>query len=236
MPLISPVKPELASAAPPSANPIAGPSSPRRDWEAEAYLFYRPDGHQTSLAAGGQLGGSQLAARMAWRPGGRPIGLTVRAYAPLGGKGAEAAAGIDLHALAAVPFRISIERRQRIDAQGRSAWSAYAAGGFYRAKGPVELDGYGQAGIVGVNRRDGFVDGAIRIGYRLPTHELTPILGAALWGAAQPGVTRLDIGPRAALRIPVGPHILTAALDGCLRIAGKARPGSGAVFTLAADW
>lgn len=236
IPLISRVKPEIASAAPTSRNPIAAPSAPHRDWEAGAYLFYRPAGHQTSLAAGGQLGGSQFAARVAWRPGGGPIGLAIRTYAPLGEKGAEAAAGVDLHPFAAVPFRISIERRQRLDAQGRSAWSAYAAGGFYRATGPVELDGYGQAGIVGVHRRDGFVDGALRIGYRLPAHNFVPILGAAIWGAAQPSVTRLDIGPRAALRLPVGPHILTAALDGRLRIAGNARPRTGAAFTLAAEW
>jgi hypothetical protein len=209
---------------------------PRRDWEAEAYLFYRPDGHQTSLAAGGQLGGSQFAARVAWRPGGGPIGLTMRAYAPIGARGAEVAAGIDLHPLANVPFRISIERRQRLDAQGRNAWSAYAAGGFYRAHGPAELDGYGQAGIAGTQRRDGFVDGALRIGYRLPIRKVAPILGAGLWGAAQPGVARLDIGPRAALRVPMGPHILSASIDGRFRLAGDARPGSGAAFTLAADW
>jgi hypothetical protein len=215
---------------------LVASTPPRHEWEAEAYLFYRPDSHQTSLAAGGQLGGSQLAARVAWRPGGGTIGVAIRAYAPVGARGAEAAAGIDWHPLANVPFRISIERRQRLDADGRNAWSAYAAGGFYRTEGPVELDGYAQAGIVGTQRRDGFVDGALRIGYRLPARKIAPILGAGLWGAAQPGVARLDIGPRAALRIPVGPHILTAALDGRFRLAGAARPGSGAALTLAADW
>ena len=232
----SPAPTELASALTTRANPIAAPSSLRRDWEAETYLFYRPDGKQTSLAAGGQLGGSQFAARVAWRPGGGPIGFAARAYAPLGGKGAEAAAGIDWHPFGDGSVRVSIERRQRLDAQGRSAWSAYAAGGFYRSRGSAELDGYAQAGVVGTERRDTFVDGALRIGYRLPTHGLIPILGAGLWGAAQPGVARVDVGPRAALRIPVGPHILTAALDGRLRLAGNARPGSGAALTLAADW
>lgn len=234
----APDREDRAAPPPPTANPLLATASRPREWEGETYVFVRPSSAQAALAAGGQLGGSQVAARVAWRPGGGIVGLALRGYAPLGGKGAEAAVGIDLHPFRTASLRLSVERRQRIDAQGRSAWSAYAAGGFYRGGRPgrFEADGYAQAGVVGAQRRDLFVDGALRGGYRFRARRIAPILGAGLWGAAQPGVARLDIGPRAVLRVPVGGHLLSAALDGRFRLAGEAAPNSGAAFTLAADF
>lgn len=209
-----------------------------REWEAQAYLFVRSGGGRPALAGGGVLGGSQIAARVAWRPRGGAFDLAARVYAPLRGAGAEAAAGIDWHPLAGVPLRLSIERRQRLDGAGRGAWSAYAAGGFHRGgePGAFEFDGYAQAGVVGARRQDGFVDGALRAGYRLPTRRIAPILGVGLWGAAQPGVSRVDLGPRASLRVQLADHGLTLALDGRFRVAGRAAPGSGAALTVAADF
>lgn len=208
------------------------------DLEAQAYVFVRPGGTRPSLAGGGELGGSQVAARLAWRPRGGALGLAARVYAPLRHDGAEAAVGIDWHPAPVLPLRLSIERRQRLDGAGRSAWSAYAAGGFYRggAPGALEFDGYAQAGVVGARRRDGFVDGALRLGYRLPARHVVPVMGVGLWGAAQPGVSRIDIGPRASLRLPLAGHVMTVALDGRFRLAGQARPGSGAALTVAADF
>jgi hypothetical protein len=57
-------------------------------------------------------------------------------------------------------------------------------------------------------------------------------VGAAAWGAAQPGAARLDLGPRAALSLPHGPATVTAAIEYRVRVAGRARPGSGAAVTL----
>jgi hypothetical protein len=232
--------PQAAKDHPPDpSNPLLPTPKPTtRNWEAQAYLYVRPSSVAAALAAGGQLGGSQIAARIGWRPNGGPIGLAVRAYAPLGQKGAEAAAGVDWYPFRKVALRVSAERRQRLDRFGRSAWSAYAAGGFYRggAPGHLEVDGYAQAGVVGTQRRDLFVDGAWRVGYRLPVARVAPIVGAAIWGAAQPGVSRIDVGPRAALRVPVANHMLTFALDGRFRVTGDAAPGSGAAFTLATDF
>lgn len=221
------------SPAPPS--PMLAPRSARRlDIEAQAYLFWRPGATTTSLAERGELGGSQIAARIAV-PLSPHLAAAARLYAPLEHPGAEAAIGLDWRPLPKQAFRISIERRQRLDSQGRSGWSAYAAGGFWRRAGPVELDGYAQAGIVGTQRRDLFIDGALRIGYRLPIkHAVT--VGAGVWGAAQPDVERVDAGPRMAVTLPVDKHRLTLAVDGRFRVAGNAAPGSGAALTLAADF
>jgi hypothetical protein len=153
--------------------------------------------------------------------------------------GAEAAIGIDWKLAAKLPLRLSVERRIAIGPEGRNAWSAYAAGGFYRAglPGGTELDGYAQAGVVGVRSRDPFADGALRIGrpIALPAGKRL-VLGAGAWGAAQPGAARFDIGPRAALSVPVGGTTVTGAAEWRIRVAGDARPGSGAALILAADF
>lgn len=229
--------PSQALAAPARA---AEASSARSRWSGQAYLFVRPGSGEASLAAGGQLGGSQAAARLAYqlnRDGPVRFAAAARLYAPLAAKGAEAAVGLDWHPLSAVPLRLSIERRVDLDGRGRHAWSAYAAGGFYREAldGRVTLDGYAQAGVVGVEHRDLFVDGALRAGRRWRLGPATLTAGAGLWGAAQPDVSRLDVGPRVAVAVSVQAHSVSLAVEGRFRAAGNARPGSGAAMTLALD-
>jgi hypothetical protein len=229
-----------ADAAPLTSEALSRPAKPRSRWSGSAYVFVRPGSGAASLAAGGELGGSQAAARLSYQlnPDG-PVRTAVaaRLYAPLGQKGAEAAVGLDWYPMAGVPVRVSVERRFDLDGKGRSAWSAYAAGGFYLDKlhGTVAVDGYAQAGVVGAERHDLFVDGALRVGRRWPVGDMTVTAVAGLWGAAQPEVARLDVGPRLAATVPVETHNVTLAVEGRLRIAGDAHPGSGAALTLAVD-
>ncbi|MBL0967041.1 MAG: class I SAM-dependent methyltransferase, partial [Blastomonas sp.] len=70
-------------------------------------------------------------------------------------------------------------------------------------------------------------------------------LGGGLWAGGQqnsdaqggkPWVHRVDIGPRAALTVPVENGSLALALDWRQRIDGAARPSSGAAFTLSAGF
>lgn len=134
-------------------------------------------------------------------------------------------------------MRLSIERRVDLGGRGRDAWSAYAAGGFWRQSGRIVLDGYAQAGVVGARRRDLFADGALRAGYRAEIgggRSLT--LGAGAWAAAQPRVERVDVGPRAALGFSAGGMPLTLAAEWRVRVVGDAAPGSGLALTLAADF
>ncbi|TVV71479.1 hypothetical protein [Sphingomonas solaris] len=216
----------------------AAPAGSR--WSGGAYLFRRGEGGSPALATGGQLGGSQAGARVAWRldPADR-FAVVARASTPLREtRGAEVAAGVDWHPLPGRPLRVSVERRVDVGGAGRDAWSAYAAGGFWRPIGRgVVGDGYAQAGVVGARRRDLFADGALRAGYRRELgagRSLT--VGGGAWGAAQPGVARLDVGPRVALGLPLAGTSVTAAAEWRVRVAGDAAPGTGLAITLAADF
>jgi hypothetical protein len=220
--------------------PALGPAARRSRWTVSGYVFSRPGGQQPSLAGGGSLGGSQIAGRVTYRlnPGEEVrIALAARAYAPLHGKGAEVAAGVDWHPLPGRSLRLSVERRVGLDAWGRDAWSAYAAGGFYAE--PLRqavVDGYAQGGVVGTRTRDLFADGAVRVGHRASIGATTLVAGGGIWAAAQPRAERIDAGPRLALTIPVADGHLAVAAEGRFRVAGDARPGSGAALTVAVDF
>jgi hypothetical protein len=185
----------------------------------------------------GSLGGSQAGARLGYRlsGGGAPLSLIARVSAPLAGAGAEGAVGIEWQPRAEVPLRIAAERRHGLDAGGRSALSVGVHGGVADVKAPAgfRLDAYGQAGLVGLRARDPFVDGQARVSRPVAMAGRLR-LGAGLWGAAQPGASRLDLGPSASLRI--APARTTLFLDWRHRAAGNARPGSGPALTVWTDF
>jgi hypothetical protein len=116
-------------------------------------------------------------------------------------------------------------------AECREGWAAKAVALHHRAlfRG-LFLDGYVQGGVVGLNHRDLFVDGGATL--------TRPIWrkfsgGIGLWGAAQPGLYRLDAGPR--LTMDMGRGIKVHA-DYRQRLVGNAAPPSGPALTLAADF
>ena len=86
--------------------------------------------------------------------------------------------------------------------------------------------------MVGLRSRDLFADGSVRIARRLGPVEL----GVGAWGAAQPGVARLDAGPSLSWRLPVADANLRLQADWRFRLAGDALPRSGPALTLAADF
>ena len=57
--------------------------------------------------------------------------------------------------------------------------------------------------------------------------------GIGVWGGAQPGLYRIDAGPRLSYRVRDN---IKVHLDYRQRLAGNALPGSGPVVTLAADF
>ena len=205
-------------------------------WTGAAWVFTRGGG-EAQLAPGGLLGGSQAGARFTYRLNDDPtraLALSARLYSPLNSTaGSEAALGIEWKPFAAIPVRLLAERRQRLGRSGRSAFSLMAAGGV--SDQPVwdgiSLDAYAQAGVVGAKSRDMFVDGSLRFS-TIVSKGLG--IGAGAWGAAQPGAARLDVGPQAVMRLPIGNSRLM--LDWRFRIAGSAKPGSGPALTLATDF
>jgi hypothetical protein len=226
-------------AGPPPATaigPAAATAVPRRPgpgrWSGSAWLLARGEGGRPSLAPGGTLGGSQAGGRLLYRLG-RSWSLSARAYLPLRRPaGAEVAAGLDWRPFASIPVSLLAERRQAIGEEGRSAFSITAYGGFSRALGRrFRIDGYAQAGLVGLRSRDAFADGSLRAVAALGRFE--PGVGA--WGAAQPGAARLDVGPSLSYRLPARAAVRIEA-DWRFRVAGDALPGSGPALVLAADF
>ena len=230
-----PVRAQLAPA--PAA--LAAPPPRAGRWSASAWLFVRRDG-ASGLASAGTLGGSQAGGRIFYRLNDDPdraLALTGRVYAPLEGDGAEAALGVEWKPAAALPVRLLAERRQAIGSEGRSVFSLLAYGGVSDRPlvGPVRLDAYVQAGVVGLRSRDLFADAAAHL--KVPLDSDGDLeAGGGIWGAAQPGVSRLDVGPRLSLRLPARNANLRLAAEWRVRIAGDAAPASGPALVLATDF
>jgi hypothetical protein len=216
---------------------LALPAPPARTgasrWSASAWLLVRHEVAGRSLAPGGTLGGSQASTRLTYTLGGG-FALSGRFYLPLRQRaGAEAAAGVDWRPVPSLPVNLLAERRQRLGRDGRNAFALTLYGGASRNLSPrLRLDLYGQAGVVGVRRRDLFADGSVRVARRLGPVEL----GAGAWGAAQPGAARLDAGPSLSWRLPIRDTHLRLQADWRYRHAGEAAPRSGPALTLAADF
>jgi hypothetical protein len=187
----------------------------------------------TSLASGGTLGGSQAGARITYNFT-RQVAASLRSTSDVGRRGGEIAAGIRIQPLVSVPVWVTAERRQRLGrfGNGRNAFAFFVEGGLYQRPMPWDfaLDAYFQGGVVGLNRRDRFVDGAIT--FTRPVYRRFSG-GFGVWGGAQPGVYRLDAGPRVTMKVRDNMRV---HFDWRQRLAGKARPGSGPAVTLAGDF
>lgn len=210
-------------------------------WSGSAWLLLRNGAPAAYIATNGQLGGSQAGALLRWRANRSDrltTALTARLSGPLSDShGAELALGGEWHPFARQPVWLGIERRIALGAHARNAWSAQIVGGFWKPDLPLGLvgEGYGQAGIVGLRNRDAFVDGQVRIAAPVGSPQ-GPRIGVGLWGAAQPGVSRLDMGPVVAVPLTLGRQRVAASVEGRLRVAGDAAPRSGIALTLGTDF
>ena len=187
----------------------------------------------TSLASGGTLGASQAGARLFYNftPA---IAAVLRSSSEVNRRGGEFAAGIRAHPLRAVPVWITAERRQRLGRYGggRNAFALFAESGLYDQ--PLlwgfMLDGYAQAGVVGMSSRDLFADGGATLTRPL-FREFSG--GFGVWGGVQPGLYRVDAGPRLSMKVRRNVRV---HVDWRQRLAGNAQPGSGPVLTLAGNF
>jgi hypothetical protein len=186
------------------------------------------------------LGGSQIGGRIGYRvneDAARPLSILARLYAPVNRPaGSEAALGLEWKPMAGLPVRVLGERRQRIGRQGRSAFALMAHGGVSDISigGGLRAEGYAQAGVVGARAQDLFVDGFLA--FTLPLSEQRKFsVGGAVWGAAQPGIARIDAGPRVSLTVPGAERVRMTA-DWRFKLDGNASPASGPSLTLATDF
>ncbi|MEO7634998.1 MAG: hypothetical protein ABIS38_05060 [Sphingomicrobium sp.] len=187
----------------------------------------------TSLAANGTLGASQAGARLNYNIN-RQLAASLRSSSNVGRRGGELAAGVRLQPVGGLPLWITAERRLRLGRYGggRNAFALFVEGGVYQRPMPwhFSLDAYFQGGIVGLKSRDKFVDGGLTLTRPLYRNFSG---GVGLWGAAQPGIYRVDAGPRVSMKVRDN---IRVHLDWRQRLAGKAEPGSGPAVTLAGDF
>jgi hypothetical protein len=214
---------------------MSAPISPRLDrWQLSSWAVMRGVPEPGALASGGTLGGSQGGARLTYAFN-RSLAASLRMTSPLGGsRGAEIAAGVRWAPLRSIPVAITAERRQSLSPNGggRSDFALFAEAGLYRRPMPwrFELDAYAQAGVVGLAERDLFADGAIA--FTRPLYGRFSA-GFGMWGGYQPGLYRLDAGPRVSIRVRDN---IRAHVDWRQRIVGNSQPASGPALTLAADF
>jgi hypothetical protein len=186
-----------------------------------------------SLASGGTLGASQAGARLVYNFS-PMISAVVRTSSEVGRRGGEVAGGIRVRPLRSIPLWFTAERRQAIGQYGggRNAFAFFAEGGVYDRPMPwgFRLDGYAQGGVVGLSSRDLFADGSLA--FTRPVYRQFSA-GFGLWGGIQPGLYRVDAGPRLTMQVR---RNMRVHLDYRQRLAGTAEPGSGPVLTLAGDF
>ncbi|MEP9359143.1 hypothetical protein [Sphingomonas sp. KR3-1] len=226
------IPPTALTQLPPMAMPAPERLDPLPDrWSLSGWVVVRAGGAGLAAAPGGQLGGGQAGARLAWLLAPRQrLAAYGRVTAPLQGKGREAALGLEWQPTRA-PVRLIAERRFGLDGNPGGTGLGMIAGIDTEARG-FRLEAYGQVGAVLRRRADPYADGAAR-GVRMLGDGPARIgLGAGAWGAAQREAQRLDIGPSATLVV----RNLRFALDWRQRVAGEARPGSGLALTLGADF
>lgn len=219
--------------APPQVLPPFPTPADARRWRASLWLAARGD-RGIGAVAGGQIGGAQAGARIAWSidtP--RRIAVIARLTTPLRGRGQEGALGVEWQPVARIPVRLVAEHRIALDS-GKHAPGVGVLGGVdaHPVLRGFALEAYGQAGALRRARLEPYADGAARV-----TRALGPLrAGVGLWGAAQRDAARLDIGPSITATLPIGDRHARLLLDWRQRVAGDARPGSGLALTLAADF
>lgn len=205
----------------------------QRRWSADMWALAREA--RTSALISPALGGSQMGGRIRYRldTSGK-WHATARLYLPSDVSAADAALGVEWRPARSIPAGILLERRQALGAAGRSAFSMTGYGGITRTHGSATFEAYAQAGIVGFRELDPFVEGSAVLGMNLRGQAGVRI-GSGIWGAAQPGAARLDVGPSIAVR-PRTETPLTISLDWRYRVAGNAAPRSAPVITLSAGF
>lgn len=224
-------RPTASTAAP---GPAGAPVAKKFDrLQLSAWALLRGSWGPGALATGGTLGGSQVGGRLTYQFS-PSLAATLRSSSSVGGvRYAEVAAGVRWKPLADVPVALNLERRHALNRWGgRNAFAVFAEGGLYQTPilGLANLDLYAQGGVVGLKSRDLFFDGGAT--FTRPVWKKFSA-GLGVWGGMQPGLYRVDAGPR--LSYDMGRGIKLHA-DYRQRLAGEAMPASGPALTIAGDF
>lgn len=225
------------------------PQSAREDrkrWRFDGWLLLRGEGKAAFASRGpvATYGGSQLGGVLSYRlssASAHDPALYLRANAALREpRETEAAFGLRARPIADVPVTLHAEARlsqRQGSAQVRP--SVFATAGFERSDLPLGLvlRGYGQAGYVAGRNASAFADGLAVAGREVAQFDLSAVsadlnVGAGVWGGAQKGASRVDVGPTTSTDVRLGEVSARVSVDYRIRVAGDAEPGNGPAFTL----
>lgn len=224
-----------------------GTSAPAtRRWSGDAWLMLRRGGDGAALASGlptygaAQAGGV-LRYNLAPGSGFRPTVFAL-AYGALNGSGErEVGLGLSARPVPGLPLRVMAGGRLSHFTTGadhlRPAVTLVTE--LYPFALPAGARGefYAQGGYVGGASATPFVDSQLLLNRRLA--RLGPLAleaGGGVWGGAQKGANRLDLGPGASLRLSDGHLGGRLSFDWRFRVSGNALPDSGPVLTMAAGF
>ncbi|MFA7596132.1 MAG: hypothetical protein WCY92_07220 [Novosphingobium sp.] len=213
-------------------------------WSADAWMLLRRENAQ-SLAAGRPVyGGSQAGAvlryHLAPQNAHSPIAY-LRASQAMGGiRQSEAALGFGIRPLVSLPVTLAAEGRV-FNSLGRTSIRPAALA--YTELPPLKLpfglrgDAYLQGGYVGGSFRTPFIDGLLRIDRGVASPGGTELrLGGGVWGGAQKGARRLDVGPSASASVDLMGVPSRVSMDWRFRVMGEAAPKSGPAVTMSAGF
>ena len=196
-----------------------------------------------SQLQGPRYGGSQAGALISYQLRGnqkRGLSLFLRGSTALSVSGEEElAVGTKIKPFPDIPVSLYAEQRVGNAAQRNRGTAVYLAGG----TGPdhllenISFQTYAQAGYVFGPPDSYFFDASVAVQKNI-LHEggRATAIGGGLWAGGQKGVSRVDIGPRATINVPVGRVNTSISADWRWRLAGDAVPGTGAAITLVAGF
>lgn len=220
------------------------PAPAQRRWSGDAWLAWREgSGALQAGVAVPTYGGSQAGVVLRYaltESAHRPAAYLRAVHALASRRESDLAAGVMVRVLPKVPLAAHIEARlTRRDSGVELRPAAFVSGG--GETGPlvagVSARGYVQAGYVGGRDATAFADGSAIAEQPVWRRDAAVITaGAGLWGGAQRGAARLDVGPSAGVRFPLGIGTARLSADYRLRVAGDARPASGPALTLSAGF
>ena len=240
----------IATPLQPAPTPAQWAASAAPRWAGDGWVLVRRGSGGIAAASGfPSYGASQAGGviRFALAPGSqRAPHAYLRVSRALGGfDEGEVAAGLSARPFARVPLRLLAEARvQRGSGQTRVRPAASLVSELPPVRLPLGIEGeaYAQAGYAGapLGAKRGatpFFDVQAVADRRLASAGPAELrLGAGVWSGGQKGAARLDLGPRASVRLDLGAARSRLALDWRVRVAGNARPASGPTLTFSAGF
>ena len=217
-----------------------------RRWSGDGWLMWRQGGATPThgLAPptyGASQGGVVLRYRLAPSSGLQPT-LYLRVTGALDGSGqADSAFGFSARPIARLPVIAAVEARLSRFSNGSAHLRPAAMVVTELTPQPMPFamraEMYAAAGYVGGTAATAFVDGQLRVDHHVASFGPSELrAGGGMWGGAQQGAGRLDIGPTATMRIAGDRFAARLGVDWRMRVAGDAAPTSGPAVTLSAGF